>query len=109
LLDILFKNAVKYSAGSPAPVVIFGVHCVDGATEFFVQDNGVGFEPERAERIFIPFHSYHTDIRFGGQGLGLATAQRIVERHGGHIRANGVPGAGATFTFTLADDREIHG
>lgn len=102
-LNILLENAVIYSAEKPDVLIEFGVRSVEGRAEYFVRDNGIGFEQARAERLFVPFHSYHTDSRFGGQGLGLATVQRIIKRHGGTIRAEGIPGQGATFFFTLGD------
>jgi PAS domain S-box-containing protein len=98
LLANLLGNAVKYSARHPRPTIRFG-RCTDG--EYFVADNGAGFDARHAGRLFEVFQRLHRADEFEGIGIGLATAKRIVMRHGGTIRAEGRPGEGATFYFTL--------
>jgi signal transduction histidine kinase/CHASE1-domain containing sensor protein len=97
LLDNLISNAIKFSRPQAAPHVEIG--CRDGA--FFVRDNGVGFNPAYMNKLFAPFERLHSHGEFPGTGIGLATVQRIVTRHGGRVWAEGEEGKGATFYFTL--------
>jgi signal transduction histidine kinase/CHASE1-domain containing sensor protein len=97
LFDNLIGNALKFSAPNPNPRVEVGNR--DGA--FFVRDNGVGFNPAYANKLFAPFERLHSNGEFPGTGIGLATVQRIVARHGGRVWAEGEEGKGATFFFTL--------
>jgi PAS domain S-box-containing protein len=101
LLENLLGNAWKYSARNDHPVIEFGRIAADGGEEFSVRDNGVGFAMADAEKIFLPFQRLHTAGDFPGTGIGLATVKRIIDRHGGRIRAEGVVGQGATFFFSL--------
>lgn len=98
LLHFLLENACKFTHGRPGASVRFGRRA-DGA--IFVRDNGVGFDAAYSDKLFHPFEHLHRVGEFKGYGLGLALARRIVERHGGRIWAESVPGAGSTFFFTL--------
>lgn len=102
VLENLLGNAWKYTAKAAAPRIEFRATTGDGgAPAFAVRDNGVGFDMAEVTRLFNPFQRLHDATEFPGSGVGLATVQRIVARHGGSITAEGRPGAGATFTFTL--------
>lgn len=101
LMQNLISNAVKYSAGrQPARIEVGTVQEPEG-TVFFVRDNGAGFDMARAGQLFQPFSRLHSPQAFPGDGIGLATVRRIVQRHGGRIWAEGCPDAGACFYFTL--------
>ena len=102
LLVNLLSNAWKYTAHcSPARIEFAAVLQTDGSVQYHVRDNGAGFDMASAGRLFQPFERRHTQDEFPGAGIGLATARRIVQRHGGRIWAEGEPGRGATFSFTL--------
>lgn len=100
LLANLFENAWKYTRKTASAEVWFGQATADGRCAFFVRDNGVGFDQAFANRLFVPFNRLHKAEEFEGTGIGLATVQRIVARHGGRVWAEGVPGQGATILFT---------
>jgi PAS domain S-box-containing protein len=100
LLDNLVGNAVKFSSAQTQAHITIGA-TGDGARAYFVRDNGVGFDPAQAERLFRPFQRLHSPSQFTGHGIGLATVSRIVARHGGRVWAEGSVGEGATFYFTL--------
>lgn len=101
----LLQNAWKFTRGRPSPRVELGSeNGGEGRRRYFVKDNGVGFDPELAEKIFRPFQRLHRDDEFAGTGIGAAIVARVVERHGGQVWAEGKVGEGATFHFTLADD-----
>jgi PAS domain S-box-containing protein len=97
----LVANAVKFSAARA------GAHIVIGRAdaEFFVRDNGIGFDPAYSASVFAPFQRLHPISQYEGNGLGLTIVQRIVRRHGGSVRVETEPGGGATFFFTLGSDR----
>ncbi len=101
VLDNLMGNAWKYTGRREKALIEFGVAEIDGGRAYFVRDNGLGFDMSQAERLFVPFHRLHSREEFAGHGIGLSTAQRIVQRHGGRIWAEGEQGSGATFYFTL--------
>jgi PAS domain S-box-containing protein len=100
LLENLLENAWKYTSKTAQPRVQFGRTSVDGQEAYFVRDNGAGFDMTYAKKLFQPFERLHGP-EFEGIGIGLATAQRIVQRHGGAIRGEGAINQGATFYFTL--------
>jgi PAS domain S-box-containing protein len=101
LLQNLVGNAWKFTAKAPQPRIELGAASVEGQRAFFVRDNGAGFDMAHAAKLFAPFQRLHSSDEFPGTGIGLATAQRIVHRHGGRIWAEGKLGAGATFYFTI--------
>jgi len=89
----LIGNALKFSAGQDQPVVEVGCEPgTDGEPEFYVRDNGVGFDPARKDRLFRAFERLHDQSQFPGTGVGLAIVKRLVERHGGRIEATSEPG-----------------
>ncbi|CAG0969351.1 partial Phytochrome-like protein cph1, partial [Rhodocyclaceae bacterium] len=98
----LIGNALKFSSRLERPEVVIGSEVVDGATAYFVRDNGAGFDMANAGHLFGVFQRLHAATEYPGTGAGLAIVKRIVERHGGRIWAESVPDKGATFRFTLA-------
>lgn len=101
VLTNLLANGWKYSSRHPNPEVRFYAEARDGHTWFCVADNGVGFDMRHAERLFKPFQRLHRQDEFPGIGIGLATVQRVIQRHGGTIEAEAAVGRGATFRFCL--------
>lgn len=100
VLENLLDNAWKYTRKVEKPIIVFGATQDAGGTVFFVRDNGVGFDMSNVGRLFIPFNRLHKAEEFEGSGIGLATVQRILARHGGRVWATAAPGRGATFHFT---------
>ncbi|MCE9573074.1 MAG: PAS domain S-box protein [Deltaproteobacteria bacterium] len=101
LVDNLVGNAWKYTRKVAAARIEIGARAHDGATTLFVRDNGAGFDMAFAGKLFAPFQRLHSGTEFPGTGIGLATAKRIVLRHGGRIWAEGAVDAGATFYVTI--------
>ncbi|MEA5551464.1 PAS domain-containing protein [Anabaena cylindrica UHCC 0172] len=105
VMENLFNNAWKFTSVKVQSQIEFSYrasHNENGADfTYFVRDNGVGFDEAFANKLFQPFQRLHTIEEFPGTGIGLATVQRVIYRHGGHIWANGVVGEGAIFHFTL--------
>jgi light-regulated signal transduction histidine kinase (bacteriophytochrome) len=97
----LISNAVKYTARADPAIVEVSGWTEGDAPVYCVRDNGVGFDPARADRLFGVFQRLHRAEEFPGNGVGLATVQRIVSRHGGRVWFEAEPGAGATFYFTV--------
>jgi light-regulated signal transduction histidine kinase (bacteriophytochrome) len=100
-MENLMDNAWKFTGKEARPRIEFGSAIKDGETLYYVRDNGVGFDMAYADKLFGAFQRLHTDEEFPGTGIGLATVRRIINRHGGHIWAEGEVGKGSTFYFTL--------
>jgi PAS domain S-box-containing protein len=101
LLENLLGNAWKFTAKAAAPRVEFGKLAENGSNAFFVKDNGAGFDMAFVNKLFSPFQRLHSADEYPGTGIGLATVQRIVHRHGGRVWAQGAVDAGATLFFEL--------
>jgi PAS domain S-box-containing protein len=100
-LENLIGNAWKFSSKEVSPLIEVGITSQKGKSVYFVRDNGVGFDMAYADKLFKPFQRLHKETEFSGTGIGLATVQRIIRRHGGEVWAESKVGEGATFYFTL--------
>ena len=103
VVDNLIGNAWKFTSKRPHAEIRFGHEERDGAVRYFVRDNGSGFDMALVQRLFAPFQRLHSDREFEGTGIGLATVQRVVERHNGRVWADATVDQGATFYFTLGN------
>ncbi len=100
-LSNLLQNAWKFTSKTENARIEFGAATQDGKVVYFIRDNGVGFDPTYAAKMFLPFQRLHTEKEFEGTGIGLAIVERVIRRHGGRIWAEGEVGKGATIYFSL--------
>ena len=101
VVNNLIDNAWKYTRNTSKPRISFKTGLLDEAPAFCVEDNGAGFDMAHADKLFKAFQRLHRQDEFPGTGIGLATVDRIIKRHGGRIEANASAGQGARFCFTL--------
>ncbi len=101
VMNNLLGNAWKFTGKTPQARVEFGSEKYAGQNFYFVRDNGAGFDMAYADKLFAAFQRLHQSVEFPGSGIGLATVLRIIHKHGGQIKAEGIVGQGATFRFTL--------
>lgn len=108
-VDNFVRNAWKYTSRHKRARIEFGAVRAGEELQYFVRDDGAGFDPKQNDQLFQPFHRLHSRSEFPGTGIGLATVQRIIARHGGRIWAEGAVEQGATFWFTLPknDNQEL--
>jgi len=100
-MENLVNNAFKFTGKTADPRIAFGTVLGDGETVYFIRDNGAGFDMAYVGKLFGAFQRLHTSDEFPGTGIGLATVQRVIHRHGGRVWAEGEIGKGATFYFAL--------
>ena len=105
----LLENAVKFSKPQTATFIEIGGRTEAEATIYYVKDNGIGFPPEQADKVFRPFERLHSSDEFEGTGIGLAIVQRIAQRHGGRVWAESKPGGGSVFYFSIAKKAQAKG
>jgi len=101
VLDNLLGNAWKFTSSHAEAHIEFGSSLIDGNTAYFIRDDGAGFDPKYADKLFVTFQRLHTEMEFSGTGIGLSLVQHIIHRHGGRVWAEGAVEQGATFWFTV--------
>jgi signal transduction histidine kinase len=106
MLTNLLTNAYKFTANQSQPQISFGCKGHNGGVTYYLQDNGIGFSMEYAEKIFAPFERLHSS-EYEGTGIGLAIARRVIQRHKGRIWAASEEGKGTTFYFSFGKDQAI--
>ena len=99
-------NALKFSRKKEVPHIHIGYELQEGESVYFVKDNGVGFDMQYADKLFGIFERLHSTREYEGTGVGLATVQRVIHRHGGRVWADAQVDRGATFYFTLGKEVE---
>ncbi len=97
----LIANAIKFTAARESAFIEIGQNQQEGASVFFIRDNGAGFSMKYADKLFAPFQRLHSQEEFAGTGVGLAIVQRVILKHKGRIWAEAQSNVGATFFFTL--------
>jgi signal transduction histidine kinase len=107
VLENLLGNAVKFTAQTPDAHIRLYQDSTDAEQFIVVEDNGAGFDMSHATKLFGVFQRLHSEAEFPGTGIGLATVQRIIHRHGGHVTGEGTPGGGARFRFTLGSAERV--
>jgi len=105
VFENLLRNSWKYTSRHEKARIEFGSQQRDGDVVYYVRDDGAGFDPRSADRLFHPFQRLHSKTEFPGNGIGLVTVQRIIHRHRGEVWAEGEVEKGATFYFTLNSSR----
>lgn len=100
-VENLLENACKFTAQTTQPLIEFGCREEESDTVYYIRDNGIGFDQRYADKLFVPFQRLHSHADYPGSGIGLATVQRVISRHGGRIWGESVDGQGAEFCFTL--------
>jgi PAS domain S-box-containing protein len=101
VLENMIDNAWKYTRQKEKARIEFGLTETDGRKAYYVRDNGAGFDMKHADKLFTAFQRLHSEQEFAGTGIGLSIVSRIITRHGGEVWAEGEPGKGACFYFTL--------
>ncbi len=107
-LENVLNNAWKFTSRREDARIDFGVKVQDNIQVYFIRDNGAGFDSSKADKLFEPFVRLHSGSEFPGSGIGLATVQRIINRHGGEVWADGARDKGATIYFTIGDKRPVN-